>query len=90
MIKSNACINRNLESAAASSSHENLRKAYEDVYLLQHVCSASSGFSRVFNFSLHKGAVDEDLLQKYERMMDKTASLNVEEFLRSVSYDLIF
>ena len=74
------------EDVSSSLSFDDLRKAYEDVYLLQHVCSASSGFSRVFNFSLHKGSVNETLLDRYAYLMNTSTSLNVEEFLRTVSY----
>ena len=80
------CVYRRLEAAeAASASDEDLRKAYEDVYLLQHICSGSSGFSRVFNFSLHKGSVDAELLERNDHLMNKSASLNIEAFLQSVS-----
>ncbi|ODN01494.1 Pickpocket protein 28 [Orchesella cincta] len=63
-----------------------VQKARQDVYYLDHVCSVSNKpFSKMFNYSMKRGSVDPELLEKVHLKKEDEEVVDVRRFLRKAS-----
>ncbi|CAG7733824.1 unnamed protein product [Allacma fusca] len=66
---------------------DELTQAQNNISLLHHVCNVSSGFSKTFNFSLHKGAVSDEDMREFVVNTNEThtGQADIEKFLQFAS-----
>jgi len=74
--------------SAAQGEETKLRtiQARKNLYYMDHVCSASKSFSQKFNFSVGRGAVDPEILEKSKIPDGDDEQSDVARFLRIVGY----
>lgn len=71
----------------SDESSERVQQARQDVYYLDHVCSVSNKpFSKMFNYSMKRGAVSPELLKKVNLTNDDDNVADVKRFLRKVRH----